>query len=175
MEIVACRLGHRRSSRPAWQAASNGGCDAGERDGQVFKDGLLRHGRLLGCAHASESVSPSRLTRQRAPSRLARTCTLQTYSRPARACAPRLTRVVAPLSDWISIYQKDPALFDEKETPDAKPEPEKIAFIEDLKAGRRLDAGKAILACPLPVSPRGAPTHSPSSPLSLSRLPLSPA
>ena len=29
-------------------------------------------------AHGSESVHPSRLTRQRAPSRLARTCTLQT-------------------------------------------------------------------------------------------------
>ena len=73
---------------------------------------------------------------------------------------------VCPLSDWISIYQKDPALFDEKETPDAKPEPEKIAFIEDLKAGRRLDAGKVILHV-LPVSPRGAPTHSPAFPLSL--------
>ena len=115
-------------------------------------------------AHGSKSVPPSRLTRQRAPSRLARTCTFQTGH---GACAPRLTRVVAPLSDWISIYQKDPALFDEKETPDAKPEPEKIAFIEDLKAGRRLDAGKVILHVH-----EGLPPTLPR-PLFLSRLPLS--
>ena len=117
-------------------------------------------------AHGSESVPPSRLTRQRAPSRL---WPERAPSRPARACAPRLTRVVAPLSDWISIYQKDPALFDEKETPDAKPEPEKIAFIEDLKAGRRLDAGKVILHVH-----EGLPPTLPRS-LFLSRLPLSPA
>ena len=37
--------------------------------------------------------------------------------------------------DWASIYQKDPTLFDESETPNAKPEgPERDAFIAGLKA-----------------------------------------
>ena len=48
---------------------------------------------------------------------------------------------LAPSTDWAAIHQKDPELFNESETPDAKPEPEKAAFIEDLKAGRRLGHG----------------------------------
>merc|ERR1712110_45695 len=43
--------------------------------------------------------------------------------------------------DWTAIHQKDPALFDETETPDAKPEAEREAFLEDLKAGRRFFGG----------------------------------
>ena len=45
--------------------------------------------------------------------------------------------------DWGSIYQKDPRLFDPKETPEAQPEAERAAFIADLKAGRRAYGGAA--------------------------------
>ena len=45
--------------------------------------------------------------------------------------------------DWGSIYQKDPRLFDPKETPEAQPEAERAAFISDLKAGRRAYGGAA--------------------------------
>ena len=45
--------------------------------------------------------------------------------------------------DWGSIYQKDPRLFDPKETPEAQPEAEREAFIADLKAGRRAYGGAA--------------------------------
>eukprot|EP00966_Prymnesium_polylepis_P041101 953838-Prymnesium_polylepis.1 len=46
--------------------------------------------------------------------------------------------------DWGSIHQKDPALFDPSETPEAKPEgPEREAFVADLKAGRRFYGGAA--------------------------------
>ena len=39
--------------------------------------------------------------------------------------------------DWCCIYQKDPALFNTCETPEAKPEgAERDAFIEDLNQGR---------------------------------------
>jgi len=41
-------------------------------------------------------------------------------------------------ADWASLFQKDPALFDPSETPEAKPESERAAFIEELKAGSRL-------------------------------------
>jgi len=48
------------------------------------------------------------------------------------------------MDSWWSIYQKDPALFDEKETPLAKPEgAERVAFQEDLKAGRAHYGGEA--------------------------------
>ena len=42
----------------------------------------------------------------------------------------------------MSIYQKDPALFDPNETPEAKPEAERPAFIEDLKAKRKYYGGE---------------------------------
>ena len=45
--------------------------------------------------------------------------------------------------DWASLYQKDPKLFKSKETPEAKPEAERAAFIEDLKAGHRSYGGEA--------------------------------
>ena len=45
--------------------------------------------------------------------------------------------------DWGSIYQKDPRLFDPKETPEGQPEAERAAFIADLKAGRRAYGGAA--------------------------------
>ena len=45
--------------------------------------------------------------------------------------------------DWGSIYQKDPRLFDPKETPEAQPEAERAAFVADLKAGRRAYGGAA--------------------------------
>ena len=35
--------------------------------------------------------------------------------------------------DWGSMYQKDPALFDARETPEAKPEAERPAFLQALK------------------------------------------
>eukprot|EP00966_Prymnesium_polylepis_P036042 836009-Prymnesium_polylepis.1 len=45
--------------------------------------------------------------------------------------------------DWLSMHQKDPALFDASETPEAKPEgPERAAFIEDLKAKRKFFGGE---------------------------------
>ena len=43
----------------------------------------------------------------------------------------------------LSIYQKDPSLFDEKETPEAKPEgEERTAFIEGLKAKTKFYGGE---------------------------------
>ena len=46
--------------------------------------------------------------------------------------------------DWCSIYQKDPALFDAAETPEAKAEgAERAAFVADLKAGRAFYGGVA--------------------------------
>ena len=45
--------------------------------------------------------------------------------------------------DWASIPQKDHRLFDPNETPEAKPEAERAAFLEDLKAGRKFYGGQA--------------------------------
>ena len=45
--------------------------------------------------------------------------------------------------DWGSLYQKDPALFDSSETPEAKPEAERAAFEADLKAKRKFYGGEA--------------------------------
>jgi hypothetical protein len=45
--------------------------------------------------------------------------------------------------DWLSIPQKDPTLFDELETPDAKHGAERNAFLDDLKARRRFYGGEA--------------------------------
>ena len=46
--------------------------------------------------------------------------------------------------DWAAIHQKDPALFDPSETPEAKPEgPERDAFVADLQAGRSFYGGAA--------------------------------
>ena len=46
--------------------------------------------------------------------------------------------------DWCSIYQKDPALFDASETPEAKAEgAERAAFVAELKAGRAFYGGAA--------------------------------
>ena len=40
-------------------------------------------------------------------------------------------------TDWASIHQKDPRLFDLSETPEAKPEgEERDAFVAALKEGR---------------------------------------
>lgn len=47
------------------------------------------------------------------------------------------------MGSFSSIYQKDPALFDEAETPDAKPEAEQAAFIEDLARKRKFFGGEA--------------------------------
>ena len=48
------------------------------------------------------------------------------------------------MDSWASIYQKDPELFNEKETPLAKPEgAERVAFEEDLKAGLAHYGGEA--------------------------------
>ena len=44
--------------------------------------------------------------------------------------------------DWASLYQKDPKQFDPKETPESKPEDERAAFIEDLKARRKFYGGE---------------------------------
>ena len=43
----------------------------------------------------------------------------------------------------LSLFQKDPALFDPNETPDAKPDSEQAAFINDLKARRKFFGGAA--------------------------------
>ena len=46
------------------------------------------------------------------------------------------------IRDRCSIYQKDPALFDEAETPEAKPEgAEREAFVKALKAGQKPRVG----------------------------------
>ena len=45
--------------------------------------------------------------------------------------------------DWGSLFQKDPALFDASETPEAKPEAERAAFEDDLKAKRKFYGGEA--------------------------------
>ena len=44
--------------------------------------------------------------------------------------------------DWCSIYQKDPKLFDEQETPQSKSDDERDAFIEDLRAKRKFYGGE---------------------------------
>eukprot|EP00966_Prymnesium_polylepis_P090283 2091059-Prymnesium_polylepis.1 len=44
--------------------------------------------------------------------------------------------------DWCSIYQKDPKLFDEQETPQGKSDDERDAFIEDLCAKRKFYGGE---------------------------------
>ena len=45
--------------------------------------------------------------------------------------------------DWCAIYQKDPELFDERETPEAKPlGAERAAFVEALAAGTAFYGGK---------------------------------
>jgi len=45
--------------------------------------------------------------------------------------------------DWCAIYQKDPELFDERETPEAKPAgAERAAFVEALAAGTSFYGGK---------------------------------
>ena len=51
---------------------------------------------------------------------------------------------MAVFIDWGSIHQKDPLLFDPKETPDALPEgEERTAFVAELEAGTRFDGGEA--------------------------------
>ena len=45
--------------------------------------------------------------------------------------------------DWGSIYQKDPALFDARETPEAKPEAERAAFEQALKDKTAFYGGEA--------------------------------
>ncbi|EOD31471.1 hypothetical protein EMIHUDRAFT_231866 [Emiliania huxleyi CCMP1516] len=46
--------------------------------------------------------------------------------------------------DWGCLHQRDPALFDPTETPEAKPEgPEREAFVVDLQAKRRFYGGAA--------------------------------
>ena len=45
--------------------------------------------------------------------------------------------------DWPSLYQKDTALFDPAETPEAKPEAERAAFIEALKNKTAFYGGEA--------------------------------
>ena len=54
-------------------------------------------------------------------------------------------------ADWASLFQKDPALFDPSETPEAKPESERAAFIEELKAGSRLALALHLLPCTCPA------------------------
>ena len=44
--------------------------------------------------------------------------------------------------DWGSLHQKDPELFDSRETPEAQPEAERAAFAAELKAGRRFYGGE---------------------------------
>ena len=44
--------------------------------------------------------------------------------------------------DWLSIYQKDPKLFDPTQTPEAMSEAERPAFLEDLKAKRKFYGGE---------------------------------
>ena len=43
--------------------------------------------------------------------------------------------------DWGSIHQKDPTLFNQQETPEAKPEAEREAFIEELTAKKKFYGG----------------------------------
>ena len=45
--------------------------------------------------------------------------------------------------DWLSIYQKDPKLFDKTQTPEAMSEADRPAFLEDLKAKRKFYGGEA--------------------------------
>ena len=45
--------------------------------------------------------------------------------------------------DWGSIHQKDPALFDAMQTPEAKSEEELPAFLDDLEHGRAYYGGQA--------------------------------
>ena len=45
--------------------------------------------------------------------------------------------------DFSSIYQKEPSLFDARETPDGQPAEQREAFEEDLAAGRRPFGGQA--------------------------------
>ena len=45
--------------------------------------------------------------------------------------------------DWGSIHQKDPALFDRKETPEAKRKAKRAAFVAELAAGRKAYGGSA--------------------------------
>ena len=45
--------------------------------------------------------------------------------------------------DWLSIYQKDPKLFDATQVPEAMPEAERPAFIEGLKTKRTFYGGEA--------------------------------
>ncbi len=52
--------------------------------------------------------------------------------------------------DWCSIYQKDPALFDAAETPEAKPEAERAAFEADLAAKLKFYGGAAYEASRTP-------------------------
>lgn len=45
--------------------------------------------------------------------------------------------------DWASVWQKNPAVFDATQTPEALPEVERLAFKADLKAKRRFFGGYA--------------------------------
>ena len=51
---------------------------------------------------------------------------------------------------WCSIYQKDPARFDARETPEAKPEAERAAFEADLAAKLKFYGGAAYEASRTP-------------------------
>ena len=46
--------------------------------------------------------------------------------------------------DWCSLFQKDPSLFDAGETPEAKPEAVRAAFVEALQAGRATQRPKDV-------------------------------
>jgi hypothetical protein len=69
-----------------------------------------------------------------------------TRSTLSRLCALTIScyarRPHARVSDWASMCQKDPELFDANETPEAQLDSERAAFLEDLKAGRKFYGGE---------------------------------
>ena len=65
--------------------------------------------------------------------------TLQPHAKEWREFFPDM----GVFMDWGSLFQKDPALFDASETPEAKPEAERAAFEDDLKAKRKFYGGEA--------------------------------
>ena len=73
---------------------------------------------------------------------------LHTASR-GRSRRRRRSRVCVARS-WCSIYQKDPARFDARETPEAKPEAERAAFEADLAAKLKFYGGAAYEASRTP-------------------------
>jgi hypothetical protein len=62
---------------------------------------------------------------------------------PTHLCRLLLSALQLHAHSWGCLFQKDPSLFDETETPEGRPEAERAAFIEELHLKTRFHGGAA--------------------------------